>query len=104
MFEQAGHNVYSWGTLSPRLETRADCIVWFPDDFEPPSDEVRHWLENWLFDRPGRTLIYVGRDFDAAPWYWEKVEAGAPAEQIPKLRTKRREAKTDFGLQRQRTP
>ena len=23
--------------------------------------------------KPDRTLIYVGRDFDAAPWYWRRV-------------------------------
>ncbi len=45
----------------------ADCIVWFPDDFQPPSKKVRHWLEQWLSEAAGRTLIYVGRDFDAAP-------------------------------------
>ncbi|HBO43154.1 MAG TPA: hypothetical protein DD670_04310 [Planctomycetaceae bacterium] len=73
MFEKAGHTVFSWQRLSPRLWQRADCIVWFPDDFDPPSDEVRFWLEQWLEDEPGRTLIYVGRDFDAAPWYWEKI-------------------------------
>ncbi|NLE39799.1 MAG: hypothetical protein GX621_17405 [Pirellulaceae bacterium] len=73
MFEKAGHTVFSWRRLSPRLRQRADCIVWFPDDFETPSDEVRFWLEHWLDEEPGRTLIYVGRDFDAATWYWEKI-------------------------------
>jgi hypothetical protein len=73
MFEKAGHTVYSWGRLSPRLRQRADCIVWFPDDFDPPSDKVCDWLEGWLDEKPGRTLIYVGRDFDAAPWYWREI-------------------------------
>jgi len=78
MFERAGHKVFSWRALSPKLWDRADVIVWFPDDFEPPEEEVRLWLEDWLADRPGRTLIYVGRDFDAASWYWQQVQGGAP--------------------------
>ena len=65
MFEQAGHKVTSWNMLSPQLAQRAECIVWFPDDFRPPSREVVAWLERWLCERPDRTLIYVGRDFDA---------------------------------------
>ena len=48
MFAQAGHKVSSWEVLSPRLKRRADCIVWFPDDFRPPSKKVRSWLVKWL--------------------------------------------------------
>ena len=100
MFENAGHKVFSWGILSPRLRDRADCIVWFPNDFEPPTEDVRKWLEAWLLDAPGRTLIYVGRDFDAESWYWEAVEADAPDEQRRKIRLKKRTAKREFGRAR----
>ena len=90
MFELAGHQVTTAGRLTPKLRERADVIVWFPNDFEPPSKEVREWLDEWLCEwGKGRTLIYVGRDFDAARVYWNKVQAGAPAGQIPEL--KRRE-------------
>ncbi len=81
MFEQSGHTVFSWNRLSPRLRQRADCIVWFPDDFSPPTNEVCSWLETWLEEEPGRTLIYVGRDFDAARWYWEKIGPEIPSKQ-----------------------
>jgi hypothetical protein len=81
MFTAAGHKVYSWHYLSPRLHDRADCIVWIPDDYKPPAANVRNWLEGWLTDQPGRTLIYVGRDFDAAPRYWTKVAPAAPPTQ-----------------------
>ena len=54
MFEQRGHDVFSWSILSPRLQQNADCIVWFPDNHDLPGDEVCSWLEDWLGDRPGR--------------------------------------------------
>ncbi len=82
MFQQAGHKVFSWHLLSPKLHDRADCIVWFPDDFKPPGDDVLEWLQLWLEDRPDRTLIYVARGFDAAGFYWGKVEPEAPEDQV----------------------
>lgn len=104
MFEQAGHRVFSWRTLSPRLRNRADCIVWFPNDFEPPGEKVRQWLVEWLDEVPGRTLIYVGRDFDATPWYWQKVEPGTPDDQLAELRQRKLTALSAFRLQRQEIP
>ena len=35
---------------------------------------------------PGRTLIYVGRDYDAAWAYWQKVEPTAPPSQRDEIR------------------
>jgi hypothetical protein len=104
MFEQAGHKAFSWASLSPRLRERADCIVWFPDDFQPPSDEVRDWLEEWLWDEPGRTLIYVGRDYEAAGPYWDKVGPLAPADQRNEIRSRRTAAQTDFRMARLKIP
>ncbi len=81
LFRSQGHRVHSWRALSPRLY-QADVIVWFPDSFQPPNREVREWLENWFYGGDvDRTLIYVGRDFDAAPIYWQTVKPGAPAEE-----------------------
>lgn len=85
MFQQRGHEVISWGSLSPRVYDRADCIVWFPDDFEPPPEEVVDWLEDWLLDEPGRTLIYVGRDYDAEADYWRAVLPKVPAAEKPQV-------------------
>ncbi len=93
MFTLAGHRVSSWQMLSPRLQQKADCIVWFPNDFEPPSKEVCQWLEDWLSEKPDRTLIYVGRDFNAAPWYWEHVLPDAPPEQRELIRQRLADAK-----------
>jgi len=96
MFEEAGHTVFSWRFLSPRLHRRADAIVWFPDDFHPPSQDVCRWLEDWLRERPGRTLVYVGRDFDAAVWYWDKIQPNAPPQQQKEILRRKLEAKGFF--------
>jgi hypothetical protein len=82
--------------LSPRLRQRADCIVWFANDFKPPRQGVCDWLESWLREEPGRTLIYVGRDFDAALWYWEQMLPGAPPDQKAEIQRRRVEAKSQF--------
>lgn len=83
MFALAGHKVRSWQYLSPSLD-KADVIVWAPDDFEPPTQEVADWLYyEWLLnvdlDDEPRVLIYIGRDFDAEPDYWQRVQGRAPA-------------------------
>jgi hypothetical protein len=104
MFERAGHKVTSWRRLSPRLQQRADCIVWFPDDFQPPPPKVRKWLEDWLEARSDRTLIYVGRDFDAASWYWREIAPGAPADQAAEIRMRKLTAEADFQSQRLKIP
>lgn len=100
MFAEAGHQVASWPWLSPRLQNEADVIVWFPDDFEAPAPNVRNWLEAWLRARPGRTLIYVGRDFDAAPAYWEYIRQGTQGTQYAEISRKLADAKNEFLLRR----
>lgn len=98
MCEARGHTVFSWPALSPRIQQRADCIVWFPDDYEPPEREVQRWLERWLKAKPNRTVIYVGRHFDSVAWYWEHVEDGAlPAALLGEIRRRRKEARREFG-------
>jgi hypothetical protein len=100
MFEQAGHQVRSWQWLSPRLRDNSDTIVWCPDDFSGPDLERREWLAEWLLGQQGRTLIYVGRDFDAAPRYWDQIQAGAPANQLPELKRREAWARSEFQTRR----
>ena len=80
MFELAGHKVQTRSYLSPSVHN-FDVIVWFPDDFKPPEEEPQKFLEEWLYRGQGKTLIYVGRDYDATIDYWEKVLPTAPPEQ-----------------------
>jgi hypothetical protein len=80
MFVEAGHRVASWRRLSPKL-SQFQVIVWTPDSFELPSEEQRQFLENWLAQEAGRTLIYIGRDHDAAITFWTKILPQVPAQQ-----------------------
>ena len=73
MFSAAGHQVASRRTLITSDLASAQTIVWFPDDYAAPSQEVCDWFDEWLSGDPGRTLVYVGREFDAAPIYWRKM-------------------------------
>jgi len=104
MFEERGHHVTTWRWLSPRLERRTDVIVWFDQTFDPPDQEVREWLEDWLIDRPGRTLIYVGRDFDAAPLYWRKVRERYPEYLRQEADARLIEAEQEFAILRGSIP
>jgi len=83
MFEDAGHKVHTRRTLVTDEMSAADVVVWFPNDSYAPREEVCDWFDEWLIEEPGRTLIFVGREFDAAPQYWDfhynrKPEPDAP--------------------------
>lgn len=97
MFEAAGHKVRSWSYLSPALD-KADVIVWFPDDFEAPTEQVEDWLTEWLVEGDPtnpRVLVYVGRDFDAAPDYWQSMQGKAPPKLTQEYVRRLSEAKLD---------
>ena len=103
MFEEAGHTVRSWHAISPALD-RFDVVVWFPQDFRVPNEEQRDRLEEWLGEKPGRTLIYVGRDYNAAVTYWKTVAASAPADQAPLIQEQLDEANDRHQLERTALP
>lgn len=103
MFEEAGHRVSTWRRLSPKLE-ECQTIVWFPDDFEPPTVEQRDFFEWWLYNEPGRTVVYVGRDFDATPTYWNHVLPTAPPEQRMEVLRRAATAQATHDASRARMP
>ncbi len=86
MFEQAGFRVSSWRRLSPKLE-KDRVIVWAPDDYSLPTDAQIDFLEQWLArggeadPGNGRTLVYIGRDYEAAVDYWRQLLPTASAAQ-----------------------
>lgn len=80
MFQKRGDKTFTAVSFSKALETM-DTIVWTPDTITPPGLSNRDTMEEWLKARSGRTLIYIGRDFDASSNYWEYVVEAMPAGQ-----------------------
>jgi hypothetical protein len=72
IFQLHGHKTKSATQLSPRV-LESEIMVWAPDSFEPPKEEVRDYVFNWFDYHSGRTFIYIGRDFDAAVEYWRDI-------------------------------
>ncbi|MCA9189024.1 MAG: hypothetical protein R3E01_35890 [Pirellulaceae bacterium] len=71
MFSEAGFRVGTASRISRRVD-KAQVVVWFPDGFQWPDIDVKQRWEQWLREQPGRTLVYVGRDYDATVSYWER--------------------------------
>ena len=99
VFERAGHKVISRSTLSPAMD-RAQTIVWIPDDFAPPTQPQSEFLEKWLSARADRTLIYVGRDFDAGPKYWKQVEPRVASALLHETRRRWAQAQSAYDNER----
>jgi hypothetical protein len=78
MFRDAGYRLTTARTLG-RTVNRANVVVWFPDRFSPPSNSSCDFFENWLGETPGRTLVYVGRDYHADVAYWRRMNDQAAA-------------------------
>lgn len=75
LLAEAGFEVQTQSRVSRSLEGRADVAIWVPRGTALPSDAEREFFETWLQKSPGRVLVYLGRDFDAAPDYWREVIA-----------------------------
>lgn len=100
MFEQAGHEVSTAHWLSPSVAEKADVIVWAPDDTAPPTKAVRDWFENWWWQGEGKTLIYIGRDYDAETTYWQKMLPDAPEEERAEIKRRLQKARTSQSFRR----
>jgi hypothetical protein len=103
MFREAGSTVASRRFLSPKIHDY-DVIVWAPDDFQPPDDEVREFLEAWLARGSKRTLVYIGRDYDAETAYWEAILDAAPAEQRVEVLRRLARARAAYAARRASIP
>ena len=101
MYEQAGHKVTTWRRLSPKLH-QYDTLVWFPDTLDVPSQRERQFLDQWLARSSSKVLVYVGRDFDAGPLYWKKMETNAPPAQTGEIATRLSDALMDHNSVRGR--
>jgi hypothetical protein len=95
MFAEAGFRVSSWERMSPRLKAY-DVVVWAPDNFQPPTEAQRDFMEQWLREEHNRTLIYIGRDYDAAIAYWTKIRPEAPPGQVQEINRRLAAARVDY--------
>jgi hypothetical protein len=103
MFRRTGARVASRSYLSPRARD-FDVIVWAPDDFSPPKEEAQKFFEDWLAHGANRTLVYIGRDYDAAPDYWERVQPTAPPNQAIEVQRRLAKARARYDSERAKMP
>ena len=64
-----------------------DCIIWFCSDNQHPGSEAVDWFEDWLNEKPNRTLVFVGRSFEADELYWNRILEVAPETEKFEIRT-----------------
>ncbi len=103
MFRVRGDTITTMSRFSPRLD-KYDVIVWAPDDFEPPDKEHRDRLVEWLEAGNGRTLVYIGRDYNGAIDYWERMAPTAPAELAGESLHRQAEARAAWEAARSQMP
>jgi hypothetical protein len=80
LWEHSGARCVAPQRLSSRLN-QVDVIVLIPRTFDPPSQQARQWLEQWLKASPGRSVVYFGRDFNADEYFYEQILEQLPNEQ-----------------------
>ena len=85
------------------LQEDYDVIVWVPDSFHPPSDEQQQFVQAWLEMDKRHTLVYVGRDFDAAVKYYGEILPLAPPSQAMDVRRKAARQTAQHASRRART-
>ncbi len=102
LLQRRGHAVRRTTALTPTLFHRADCIVWFARDYNPPATPVDRWLDAWLSARPGRVLVVVLPDADMEWLYWRKVAARVPKHRQNAVRSEEAQAMARFARRRPR--
>ena len=70
LLRSRGHEVRTAWRLTSELEAWAEVIIRFAPYPGPPDREEASWYHEWLENQPGRSLVYVVRDYDAEPEYW----------------------------------
>jgi hypothetical protein len=101
-FRSAGYSVTNDNKLSPAFE-KCNVIVWTPDSFAEPDVRAVNYLQKWLKEGNDRTLVYIGRDYDAASEYWRRVQTQAPADQAIEVARRLALAQSDHASRRRKT-
>lgn len=95
LFKERGFRVRRRTKISPRIY-QFQTLVWIPDTRACPSDEAIEAINEWLADGYMRTLIYVGRDYDARADYWVDVLEPSPVEDKEEILRRVAEAQLDL--------
>ncbi len=92
VFEQLCKNegafCVSVNRLSARLD-RYDALILYGDTYKPLGQDARDWVEQWLAEKTGRTLIYFGKDFDAYSYYQDQTESQIDPSEVLRARVAR---------------
>ncbi len=90
-FRQHGAEVTS-SRLFGQLVAQANVVVWCPSSGRLPQSATCQLFEEWFTRSPGRTIVWVGRDYDSTLAYWRRcydeaaADPSAPAEEQLKIR------------------
>ncbi|GIX00679.1 MAG: hypothetical protein KatS3mg111_4011 [Pirellulaceae bacterium] len=85
MWEERGVRCYAVKKLSPRLQ-EFDAIVLIGDTYAPPGQAARQWLMEWVSAEEGRSIIYFGRDYNAAIHYYRQLLGTTDPSLHPRVR------------------
>lgn len=91
-FRDRGHETRAAVRLTETLSEWADVIVRVAQVPGPPGKEEAAWYDNWLQERADRRVIFIARNYDARPDYWQATLDGLPADAAPRLRERLTEA------------
>ena len=72
------HEVRAAVRYNDVLAEWAQVIVRFAPYPGPPAKQEADWLSDWLGAAPGRKVIYIPQDYDAAPEFWAQMLAALP--------------------------
>ena len=101
MVKAAWHEVEFTDKISASAFEKAECIIWFDGGFGAPKRDVTQPFDDWLEAKPGRTLIYIGRDYDASPLYWRLAGDLADPEERDRYREIEAAARSRFEKRRE---
>jgi hypothetical protein len=85
LLRQEGHEVRAAIRATSTLAGWANVVVRFSAHPGPPDQKEGKWLFDWLMAEPGRKVVYVPRDFDAEPEFWEAMLAAEPKGANPEV-------------------
>jgi hypothetical protein len=83
-----GHEVRPAIRLTEELHDWAEVIVRFASRPGAPNADETAWYYMWMRDKPGRTVVYIPRDYDAFQEYWTRVADDLPTDAPLRLRTR----------------